>query len=185
MSPRQRKGSKARKPSPRRDGSGRSGERSDEIEATRGVFMISVAAELADMHPQTLRMYEARGLITPKRSPGKTRLYSQADVERLRKIQQMTEEGLNLVGVETVLEMEQQLYRLRAELGRARSRAAETEKRMREEIERVRRSLRAELVPYGAYEPGELIRAEDAPKPFKIPVQRGRRSKGSTGPGTG
>ena len=71
------------------------------------MFMISVAAELAEMHPQTLRMYEARGLITPKRSPKNTRLYSQADVERLRRIQRMTnEEGLNLAGVETVLEME-------------------------------------------------------------------------------
>jgi MerR family transcriptional regulator, heat shock protein HspR len=176
MSPRQRKGSKARRPFPKREGSGRSRDRSDQIDATRGVFMISVAAELADMHPQTLRMYEARGLITPKRSPGKTRLYSQADVERLRKIQQMTEEGLNLVGVETVLEMERQLYRLRTELGRVRSRAAETEKRMREEIERVRRSLRADLVPYGAYEPGELVPAKDRPKPFKIPVERGRGS---------
>jgi MerR family transcriptional regulator, heat shock protein HspR len=79
--------------------------RTERIDAKRGVFMISVAAELAEMHPQTLRMYEARGLITPQRSAGRTRLYSQADVERLRRIQQMTEEGLNLAGVETVLEM--------------------------------------------------------------------------------
>ena len=76
--------------------------------------MISVAAELAEMHPQTLRMYEARGLIRPKRSPKNTRLYSQADVERLRRIQQMTnEEGLNLAGVETVLELERRLERMR------------------------------------------------------------------------
>src|ERR1700736_3700322 len=89
----------------------------------RGVFMISVAAELADMHPQTLRMYETRGLITPKRSPKNTRLYSQSDVERLRRIQQMTtEEGLNLAGVETVLEMEDQVRRMRAELERMRKR---------------------------------------------------------------
>ena len=84
----------------------------------RGVFMISVAAELAEMHPQTLRMYEARGLITPKRSPKNTRLYSQEDVERLRRIQQMTtEEGLNLAGVETVLELEARLERMRARDG--------------------------------------------------------------------
>src|SRR5436190_20392008 len=83
----------------------------------RGVFMISVAAEPADMHPQTLRMYEARGLIAPKRSPKNTRLYSQRDVERLRRIQQMTtEEGLNLAGVETVLEMEARVEKMRAEL---------------------------------------------------------------------
>ncbi len=74
--------------------------------------MISVAAELAHMHPQTLRMYEARGLIRPKRSPKNTRLYSQRDVERLRRIQQMTAEGLNLVGVERVLELERRLREL-------------------------------------------------------------------------
>ena len=78
----------------------------DQPDRDHGVYMISVAAELAGMHPQTLRIYEARGLITPKRSPKNTRLYSQADVERLRRIQQMTsEEGLNLAGVETVLEL--------------------------------------------------------------------------------
>src|SRR5213082_3215714 len=83
-----------------------------QVSAQRGVFMISVAAELAEMHPQTLRMYEARGLIEPKRSPKGTRLYSQADVERLRRIQGMTTElGLNLAGVERVLELEEQLER--------------------------------------------------------------------------
>ena len=98
------------------------------IDAERGVFMISVAAELADMHPQTLRMYEARGLIEPKRSPKNTRLYSQRDVERLRRIQRMTsEQGLNLAGVETVLELERQVEKLRAELARARRRIEELE----------------------------------------------------------
>src|SRR4051812_31045155 len=86
----------------------------------QGVFMISVAAELAEMHPQTLRMYEQRGLIAPKRSPKNTRLYSQRDVERLRRIQQMTAEGLNLAGVETVLALENQVRRLRAEVERLR-----------------------------------------------------------------
>ncbi|MGH2963605.1 MAG: heat shock protein transcriptional repressor HspR [Solirubrobacterales bacterium] len=145
----------------------------ERIDSRRGVFMISVAAELAEMHPQTLRMYETRGLITPQRSPGRTRLYSQADVDRLRRIQQMTEEGLNLAGVETVLEMEQQLEGLQAELTRMRRRAAESEKRMLAEIERVRRSMRAELVPYGAYEPDELIPGRDR-KRVKIPVERGK-----------
>jgi len=78
-----------------------------------GVFMISVAAELAEMHPQTLRIYETRGLITPKRSPKNTRLYSRRDVERLRRIQEMTHQGLNLVGVETVLALEEQVQKLR------------------------------------------------------------------------
>jgi MerR family transcriptional regulator/heat shock protein HspR len=79
----------------------------------QGVFMISVAAELAEMHPQTLRMYEQRGLIAPKRSPKNTRLYSQRDVERLRRIQEMTAAGLNLVGVEIVLALEEQVEKLK------------------------------------------------------------------------
>ena len=95
----------------------RGGERG--VDRRRGVFMISVAAELAEMHPQTLRMYEARGLITPKRSPKNTRLYSYEDVERLRRIQRMTaEEGLNLAGVESVLTLERELERARAEVPR-------------------------------------------------------------------
>jgi len=91
--------------------------RRHEVKATfddeQGVFMISVAAELAEMHPQTLRMYETRGLIAPKRSPKNTRLYSRRDVERLRRIQEMTAQGLNLVGVETVLELEEQVQMLK------------------------------------------------------------------------
>jgi MerR family transcriptional regulator/heat shock protein HspR len=82
------------------------------IDSDRGVFMISVAAELAHMHPQTLRVYEARGLIQPKRSPKNTRLYSQEDVERLQRIQQLTAEGLNLAGVERVLALEHRLREL-------------------------------------------------------------------------
>lgn len=82
------------------------------IDSDRGVFMISVAAELAHMHPQTLRVYEARGLIRPKRSPKNTRLYSQEDVERLQRIQQLTAEGLNLAGVEKVLALERRLKEL-------------------------------------------------------------------------
>src|SRR3978361_1823412 len=81
-----------------------------EVSSDRGVFMISVAAELAQMHPQTLRMYEQRGLIQPKRSPRGTRLYSQDDVERLRRIQEMTAElGLNLAGVARVLDHKERL----------------------------------------------------------------------------
>jgi len=142
----------------------------DRIDQERGVFMISVAAELAEMHPQTLRMYEARGLITPKRSPKNTRLYSQADVERLRRIQQMTsEEGLNLAGVETVLELERRLERMRADMARMRKRAAEMETRMTEELERLRRSIGGELVPYGAYEPEKLRGPSGA---TRIPIRR-------------
>jgi len=87
------------------------------FESDRGVFMISVAAELAGMHPQTLRVYEARGLIKPSRSPKRTRLYSQEDVERLRRIQELTSElGLNLAGVERVLELERAMTEMRAQL---------------------------------------------------------------------
>jgi MerR family transcriptional regulator, heat shock protein HspR len=92
------------------------------IDDERGVFMISVAAELAHMHPQTLRIYEARGLITPQRSPKNTRLYSQRDVERLQRIQQMTSEGLNLAGVEIVLSLEERVAKLSKELEGARRR---------------------------------------------------------------
>jgi MerR family transcriptional regulator/heat shock protein HspR len=85
------------------------------IDSDQGVFMISVAAQLAHMHPQTLRIYEARGLIQPKRSPKNTRLYSQRDVERLRRIQRLTAEGLNLAGVERVLALENRLRELEGE----------------------------------------------------------------------
>ncbi|MEX2448351.1 MAG: MerR family transcriptional regulator [Solirubrobacterales bacterium] len=104
------------------------------VDSERGVFMISVAAELAEMHPQTLRTYEARGLIEPQRSPKNTRLYSQRDVERLRRIQRMTsEEGLNLAAVETVLRLEREVAKLRSELARARQRAERLEQRNSEE----------------------------------------------------
>jgi MerR family transcriptional regulator/heat shock protein HspR len=117
--------------------------------ADRGVFMISVAAELAEMHPQTLRMYEARGLIEPKRSPKGTRLYSQDDVEKLRRIQEMTNElGLNLAGVERVLELEEQLERASRRLEQLERRSAEMRREMEKEMERIRASFRAELVPY-------------------------------------
>jgi MerR family transcriptional regulator/heat shock protein HspR len=139
--------------------------------------MISVAAELAEMHPQTLRMYEARGLITPKRSPKNTRLYSYEDVERLRRIQQMTAgDGLNLAGVETVLTLERELERARAEVARMRERAAQLERQMSAELERVRTSLRAEIVPYGAYEPLTPTRPSTDPT-VSIPIERKRKPK--------
>jgi MerR family transcriptional regulator, heat shock protein HspR len=115
----------------------------------RGVYMISVAAELAGMHPQTLRIYETRGLIEPKRSSGNTRLYSEEDVERLRRIQELTTEmGMNLAGVERVFELEEQMERMRDRMTRLEREAERMEQDMREEIERVRKSFRAELVPY-------------------------------------
>ncbi len=147
------------------------------VERGRGVFMISVAAELADMHPQTLRMYEQRGLIEPKRSPKGTRLYSQEDVERLRRIQEMTTElGLNLAGVERVLALEEQLARATSRLEALEQRSAEMRAEMEAEMERVRRSLRAEIVPYTAGGT-DIVRARDVmPSPpirRRIRVDRG------------
>jgi MerR family transcriptional regulator, heat shock protein HspR len=99
------------------------------VDAERGVYVISVAAELAHMHPQTLRVYETRGLIAPQRSPKNTRLYSQRDVELLRRIQQLTAEGLNLAGVERVLTLERRVERLKAEVEKAQRRVGELEDR--------------------------------------------------------
>jgi MerR family transcriptional regulator/heat shock protein HspR len=118
------------------------------VSTHQGVFMISVAAELAEMHPQTLRMYEARGLITPQRSPKGTRLYSQEDVDLLRRIQEMTAElGLNLAGVERVLALEDELERALRRVAALERRHRETQAEMEAELERVRKSFRAELVP--------------------------------------
>ncbi|HYY09432.1 MAG TPA: helix-turn-helix transcriptional regulator [Kineosporiaceae bacterium] len=125
------------------------------VDRERGVFMISVAAELADMHPQTLRMYEARGLIEPKRSPKGTRLYSQADVERLRRIQEMTTEwGMNLAGVERVLELEEKLSRMRRKV-EALERRAEALQQEIAALEEVKRTVKAEIVRYEA--PGTAL----------------------------
>jgi MerR family transcriptional regulator/heat shock protein HspR len=105
-------------------------------------YMISVAAELVGMHPQTLRIYESKGLIRPKRTAGNTRLYSDADVERLRLIQQLTNEfGLNLAGVEQVLGLQDEMQKMRRRLERM-------EREMREAISQVHRQYRRDLVPW-------------------------------------
>jgi MerR family transcriptional regulator, heat shock protein HspR len=105
-------------------------------------YMISVAAELVGMHPQTLRMYEQKGLVRPQRTAGNTRLYSEADLERLRLIQRLTGElGLNLAGVEAVLDLEEQLQRMQARMERL-------EREMREAIAQVHRQYRRDLVLY-------------------------------------
>src|SRR4051812_49958805 len=118
------------------------------VKSDRGVFMISVAAELADMHPQTLRMYEQRGLITPKRSAKGTRLYSQEDVERLRRIQEMTVAlGMNLAGVERVFELEDQLRSMERKVGKLERRAQELQQEIAR-LEEIRREVKAELVLY-------------------------------------
>jgi MerR family transcriptional regulator/heat shock protein HspR len=143
-----------------------------QVETNRGVFMISVAARLANMHPQTLRMYEARGLIEPQRSPKGTRLYSQDDVERLRRIQEMTAElGLNLAGVERVLHLEHEIDRMHARIEEIELQALKAQVRLAEELEQVRRSFKAELtVPYRGGV--ELVRAADVRSP--LPRNRAR-----------
>ena len=129
-----------------------------EVASDRGVFMISVAAELAEMHPQTLRMYEQRGLIEPKRSPKGTRLYSHEDVDRLRRIQEMTTDwGMNLAGVERVFELEQQLDRMQRKVDVLERRAEQ----LLEEIARLeekRESVKAEIVKYEASPGTALVR---------------------------
>jgi MerR family transcriptional regulator/heat shock protein HspR len=143
-----------------------------EVSTDRGVFMISVAAELAEMHPQTLRMYEARGLIEPKRSPKGTRLYSQQDVDRLRRIQEMTVNlGMNLAGVERVSELEDQLDAMARKVASLERRAGELKAEV-ERLEELRRELRAEIVPY--VKGGEIVRSADL-KRFKVPIERANR----------
>jgi MerR family transcriptional regulator/heat shock protein HspR len=109
----------------------------DEYDRPR--YMISVAADLVGMHPQTLRIYEAKGLVRPKRTAGNTRLYSERDLQRLREIQRLTDVGLNLAGVEHVLRLEDEVQRMRARMDRL-------ERELREEIRNVHKQYKRELV---------------------------------------
>lgn len=130
---------------------------------TERVFMIGIAAELAGMHPQTLRVYERRGLITPRRTPRNTRVYSEADVRLLRRIQELSDEGLNLRGVERVLELEQRV-------ARAERRVAD----LRDELEQTRRDHRREIAEARAAR-GQMVlrvRGETALVPRHAPVIR-------------
>jgi MerR family transcriptional regulator/heat shock protein HspR len=148
-----------------------------EVETDRGVFMISVAAELAEMHPQTLRMYETRGLVEPKRSPKGTRLYSQQDVEKLRRIHEMTADlGLNLAGVERVLDLETEVQDMHARIEELELQALHAQVELAKELEEVRRSFRAELVPFRGGRPGtQIVRAADARSPFRVPAKGASR----------
>jgi MerR family transcriptional regulator/heat shock protein HspR len=148
----------------------------NEVDRDRGVYMISVAAELAGMHPQTLRIYESRGLIQPKRSPKNTRLYSQQDVDRLRRIQELTSElGMNLAGVEKVFELEQELERMRRRMRSLERQSQKLEQEMAMELDRVKRSFKFELVPYEA--PGQaLVPVRDLRGDgIRIPISRRRQ----------
>ena len=152
------------------------GDRADGADRARGVYMISVAAELAGMHPQTLRIYESRGLITPKRSRGNTRLYSQQDVERLRRIQELTTElGMNLAGVEKVFELEEELDRMERRMRSLERQAERARLELLEELDEVRRSARRELVRYQG--PGQALMPND-PRAGAALRRRAPRSSG-------
>jgi MerR family transcriptional regulator/heat shock protein HspR len=133
---------------------------------TRAVYVISVAAELAGVHPQTLRIYERKGLLDPSRTSGGSRRFSERDLAQLRHIQALTNAGLNLQGVRRVLELEAEVARLERELDTARSEA-------REAVERTHRQYRRDLVPMS-----------QAPVPF-VMVRRTVRGPGSPAPGQG
>jgi MerR family transcriptional regulator, heat shock protein HspR len=142
---------------------------------TRGVYMISVAADLAGMHPQTLRIYESRGLITPKRSPKNTRLYSEQDVERLRRIQELTSElGMNLAGVEKVFELEEEMGRMRRRMRNLERQAERVQRELQQELDRVRRSFKRELV---VWEPPEdsLLPARPDQEAIRVAIRRAKR----------
>jgi len=147
--------------------------RPDDPGPARGVYMISVAAELAGMHPQTLRIYESRGLIRPQRSPKNTRLYSREDVERLQRIQELTGElGMNLAGVEKVFELEGEIERMRRRVRNLEAHAQRVEAELREEVDRVRRSVKREMV---VYQPPARALMPQGEHTVRVPIRRPQR----------
>jgi len=116
----------------------------------RAVFVISVAAELAGVHPQTLRIYEREGLVRPKRTTSNARRYSQRDIERLLEIKRLTGDGMNLEGVRRVIELSQEVERLRASVAALEAELRAQARRHRQELDAVRRSARRDLVPYSS-----------------------------------
>lgn len=129
-------------------------------EQKQGLYMISVAASLAGVHPQTLRIYEERHLIQPTRTPKGTRLYSDENVETLRRIQELTEEGMNLAGVQRVFEMDARIARMARRIVSLERQLEQTRAEALVEIDRIRRAGRAEIVRYRP------------PQPTRIPVKR-------------
>lgn len=119
-----------------------------QLKRDRAVFVISVAAELAGVHPQTLRIYERKGLLRPKRTSANSRRYSERDIERLRVIQELTAEGVNLAGVRRIIELEQQVESLGDRVAELEAQIDRMERQHRMDVERVRRAARRDLVPY-------------------------------------
>lgn len=139
-------------------------------ERKTGLYMISVAAELAGVHPQTLRIYEQRRLIQPTRTPKGTRLYSDENVRTLRRIQELTDEGMNLAGVERVFDLEAQLARMQRRVASLERQLDQVRVEALAEIDRVRRAGRAEIVRY------------QPPQPVRISIQRPEETKEEGGP---
>ena len=131
-----------------------------------GLYMIGIMAELAGMHPQTLRLYERRGLIRPSRSAGRTRRYSDADLARLRRIHALSEAGLNIAGIERVLDLERQLDEAEQRLAGLAAQLEAVRAQHREEMQRARRATRAEVVL--------VTRGETALVPLQRPVTQNR-----------
>ena len=131
----------------------------------RAVYIISVAAALAGVHPQTLRIYEHKGLLRPARTAGNSRRYSDRDIQRLRTIQQLTqEEGLNLAGVKMIVEMEDEVYQLRRRMETMGQELRQARRRMQREMERIHRE-------YGRARRGEIVPASEA-RPLRFPAMR-------------
>src|ERR1051326_4428245 len=118
-----------------------------ERDEDRAVYIISVAAELAGVHPQTLRIYERKGLIEPQRTTGRSRRYSERDINRLQRIQELTTEGVSLAGVKRIIQLEEQLTDLRAEIGRLQRELEHTRGEARQAVQDVHRQYRRDLVP--------------------------------------
>jgi MerR family transcriptional regulator/heat shock protein HspR len=119
-------------------------------ESDRAVFVISVAAELAGVHPQTLRIYEREGLVRPKRTTSNARRYSERDIERLLEIKKLTSDGMNLEGVRRVIELTQEIERLQTTVATLQAELRAQARRHRQELDKVRRSARRDLVPYSS-----------------------------------
>lgn len=124
---------------------------------TRALYVISVAAELAGVHPQTLRIYERKGLIAPARTSGRSRRYSELDIERLRRIQDLTNAGVGLAGVERILELEARLAAAREQIRELEADVESTRRAARDAIDAVHRSYRRDLVPLP---PATIVRFE-------------------------
>ena len=125
----------------------------EDAHRSEAVFVISVAAELTGVHPQTLRIYERRGLIEPYRTPGGTRRYSRADLERLELIQALTEAGLNLEGVKRVMKLEAEIDKLRKDVAEMRRKVEEMAEEAERRVREVHRSYRREIVLHSMSQP--------------------------------